>query len=99
MPVTASQTRCNANALRKFGALVQLGGVPVWGDFSAATHEHEAAGMLVSASDPTCAVLDADVPANPVGRPFITQDGEAFTVRDLRSDDFGMTVLILQKGA
>ncbi len=98
MPITAAQARCNAKALRKFGALVQLDGVEIPGDFSAATKDREVAGVFVNASDPACIVLDGDVPASPVGKPFVNELGEAFTIMDLKSDDLGLTVLILQVG-
>lgn len=97
MPITPAQAACNANALRKFGGLVKLDGVDVLGDFTAALGEREVSGMLVSATEPMCIVLDSDVPANPVGK-FLQVGTVVYTVRKAKADDMGFTVLSLQVG-
>lgn len=98
MPFADRQNRLNTKTLARFGAPVLLNGVTVQGDYSAPSKEREIAGVWVAAADPACTVLTSDVPAAPVGKPFVNAASEAFTVQDLKSDGCGLTVLILQKG-
>jgi hypothetical protein len=95
MAFATAQARCNATALRRFGALVQLDGVEVQGDFSAAQKSREVGGIEISAADPMCTVADADVPANPVGKTLIPDGATTYYVIDLKADGLGLTVLVL----
>lgn len=95
MAFATAQARCNATALRRFGALVQLDGVDVLGDFSDAQKAREVGGMEISALDPLCTVLDADVPANPVGKTLVPDGVTTYYVIDLKGDGAGLTVLVL----
>lgn len=98
-----AQDRLNAAALGRFGIpasapdAATIDGVPVSSDFIAATKEHDVDGMGMTSREPTLTVLDADVPAAPVGRTVVAQGG-TYTVIDLRADGLGLTQLVLQKG-
>jgi hypothetical protein len=91
-------SRLNARALRRFGVLVQLDGVPVQGDYVAGQRARDVDGMPVSATDPMCTVSTSDVPAAPVGKLLVHPTEGTFKVMDLEADGFGLTVLKLQKG-
>jgi hypothetical protein len=96
MSFATAQARCNATALRVLGAgLVQLDGVDVQGDFTAAMKAREVAGMEISATDPMCTVLTADVPADPVGKTLVPDGATTYYVVDLKADGLGFTVLAL----
>lgn len=97
MSITAAQTACNANALRKFGGMVQLDGVGVTGDFTSGNKERSVGDMPIAACDPMCTVADGDMPANPVGK-LLVHGGVTYTVREIHADGLGLTVLTLQRG-
>lgn len=98
MNITPAQAACNARALARLGGRVLLDGVDVLGDFTAALGEREVGGMLISATEPMCVVLDGDVPARPVGKQLVV-NGVVYTIRQVKADDLGFTVLSVQRGA
>lgn len=93
-----AQARVNTSVLQRFGTPVQLDGVTVQGDFTAGMKEHVVGEMAVNAAEPMCLVASADVPANPVGKPLVPPSGVTYTVREIRADGLGLTVLVLQRG-
>lgn len=96
MAFAVAQARCNTTVLQRFGVPVQLDGVTMQGDFTAAQKEHEVGGVGMSALDPMCTVADANVPAQPVGKALVA-NGVTYIVREVRADGLGLTVLTLSR--
>lgn len=92
----ALQQRTNAAALAVFGdATVVLNGVTVTGDFCAPGDQVFLDGVSAAATRPQVVVLDADVPAAPVGKTCVI-GATSWLVADARPDGNGMIVLYLE---
>lgn len=88
--------RLNAKALRRFGALHKLNGRDVQGDFVRPGKNFTVGdAMGIAARVPSLVIVDADVPAGPVGL-SAECDGETYTVAEALPDGFGFTVLELE---
>lgn len=91
------QDRVNAIALARFGALHQLNGVPVQGDFIKPGKTFTLSdSQEITARVPVLVVADGDVPVAPVDKAAVCE-GVNYTIVEALPDGFGYTILELQK--
>lgn len=101
MTYADNQARLNAAVMAGFGAVHQLAGVSVRGDFVEASMAlNMGEGMAAMSLKPMLVLGDQDVPANPVGLEAIC-NGKVYRVEEVQPDGHGLTVLSLSlvKGA
>ena len=97
MDWSALQSRTNAACLAAYGdATIVLDGVVVTGDFCEPSDQVYLDGVSAMATRPQVVVMDADVPAAPVGK-ACTIGAATWLVADARPDGHGMTVLYLER--
>lgn len=98
----ALQNRTNTACLAAFGnPAIVLDGEVVAGDFHEPADQVFLDGVSAMASRPQVVVLDADVPAAPVGKTCLAgaagQPQTTWLVADAQPDGHGMTVLYLER--
>jgi hypothetical protein len=96
MTAATRLARLNAKALARFGAVHQLDGGDVQGDFVRPGKTFTLSdGMEMQARVPMLVVADGDVPAAPYGKAAVCEGGN-YTVQEIRPDGHGLTVLELE---
>lgn len=97
MTFAALQSRLNAKALERFGAVHSVDGQDVQGDFVSPGKKFTINDVSFEAQQPLLVVVDGDVPADPDEKPVVCE-GTTYAIQRVESDGHGLSVLYLQRG-